>query len=179
MPTKWRWSSFAPLFLTALVISNICLLAKSVLYYAKRQYKESAMPQLQLIEKTAHQPTVPEISDAESEAMARAVVNLFTKWSLSDAQATILLGGLSPRTWARWKTGSVGRVPRDLKARLSNLMGIHKALRIIFTDAKRGYKWISQNNDTFGGTSALDIMLAGELTDIMRVRRYLDSVRGG
>jgi hypothetical protein len=86
---------------------------------------------------------------------------------------------LSPRTWARWKVGSIGRVPRDLKARLSNLMGIHKALRIIFTDAERGYAWVKRPNDTFGSASALDVMLAGELTDIMRVRRYLDSIRGG
>ena len=137
------------------------------------------MPQLQLVEKTAYQPAAPEISDAEGEAMARAVINLFGKWDITDAQASILLGGLSPRTWARWKVGSIGRVPRDLKARLSNLMGIHKALRIIFTDAKRGYGWVKRPNDAFGGASALDVMLAGELTDIMRVRRYLDSVRGG
>lgn len=31
----------------------------------------------------------------------------------------------------------------------------------------------------FGGASALDVMLGGELTDIMRVRRYLDAERGG
>ena len=137
------------------------------------------MPQLQRVEKTAHQPTVPEISDAEGEAMARAVVNLFGKWEITDVQAAVLLGGLSARTWARWKSGSIGRVPRDLKARLSNLMGIHKALRIIFTEPDRGYGWIKRSNETFGGASALDIMLAGELTDIMRVRRYLDHVRGG
>ncbi len=137
------------------------------------------MPQLQLVEKTAFQPTVPEISDAEGEAMARAVVNLFAKWELTDAQASILLGGLSLRTWARWKSGAIGRVPRDLKARLSNLMGIHKALRIIFTEAERSYGWINRSNEVFGGASALEVMLGGELTDIMRVRRYLDSVRGG
>lgn len=137
------------------------------------------MPQLQLVEKTAHQPAAPEISDAEGEAMARAVVNLFDKWDITDAQASVLLGGLSARTWARWKVGMIGRVPRDLKARLSNLMGIHKALRIIFTDADRAYGWVKRPNDAFGDTPALDVMLAGELTDIMRVRRYLDSVRGG
>lgn len=137
------------------------------------------MPQLQLVEKTAYRPAAPEISDAEGEAMARAVVNLFAKWDITDAQASVLLGGLSARTWARWKVGSIGRVPRDLKARLSNLMGIHKALRIIFTDAERGYGWVKRSNDAFGSASALEVMLAGELTDIMRVRRYLDSVRGG
>lgn len=137
------------------------------------------MPQLQLVEKTAYQPAAPEISDEEGEAIARAVVNLFARWNLTDAQASILLGGLSARTWARWKAGSVGRIPRDLKTRLSNLMGIHKALRIIFTEAERGYGWIKRPNEAFGGTSALDVMLAGELTDIMRVRRYVDHIRGG
>lgn len=137
------------------------------------------MPQLQLVEKTPYHPDAREISDAEGKAMGRAVVNLFARWGLTDAQACVLLGGLSARTWARWKTGIIGRVPRDLKARLSNFMGIHKALRIIFTEAERGYGWINQPNEAFGRSSALDVMLAGELTDIMRVRRYLDSVRGG
>jgi len=62
---------------------------------------------------------------------------------------------------------------------LSNLIGIHKALRIIFSEATRGYAWIRSANDAFGGASALDVMLGGELTDIMRVRRYLDAERGG
>jgi len=137
------------------------------------------MPHLQVIEKTAHQAAAPEITEAEGQAMARAAVNLFARWRVSDSQACILLGGLSPRTWARWKGGDIGRIPRDLKARLSNLMGIHKALRIIFTDADRVYGWVRRENATFGGASALDVMLGGELTDIMRVRRYLDSVRGG
>ncbi|MEM8652340.1 MAG: MbcA/ParS/Xre antitoxin family protein [Pseudomonadota bacterium] len=137
------------------------------------------MPQLQLVEKTEFKRTATEITDAEGEAMARAVVNLFDKWDISDAQASVLLGGLSARTWARWKTGTIGRIPRDLKTRLSNLMGIHKALRIIFTDADRAYGWIKRSNEAFSQASALDVMLGGELTDIMRVRRYLDSVRGG
>ncbi len=137
------------------------------------------MPQLRRVAKTAFQPTAPVISDAEGEAMARAVVNLFGKWELTDAQASVLLGGLSARTWARWKAGGIGRIPRDLKSRLSNMMGIHKALRIIFTEADRAYGWIKRPNDAFGGASALDVMLGGELTDIMRIRRYLDSVRDG
>ena len=58
-------------------------------------------------------------------------------------------------------------------------MGIHKALRIMFSEAPRGYAWIRAANEAFGGSSALDVMLGGELTDIMRVRRYLDAERGG
>ena len=80
------------------------------------------MPRLQPIEKTASQPNARGVTDAEGEAMVRTAVNLFGKWGLTDPQASILLGGLSARTWARWKTGAIGRVSRDQKARLSNLI---------------------------------------------------------
>ena len=56
-------------------------------------------------------------------------------------------------------------------------MGIHKALRLIFREPQRGYDWIRAANTTFGGQSALAVMLGGELTDLMRVRRYLDAER--
>jgi hypothetical protein len=52
-------------------------------------------------------------------------------------------------------------------------------LRILFTEAPRGYAWIKAPNAASANRSALDVMLEGELTDLMRVRRYLDADRGG
>lgn len=117
------------------------------------------------------------ITDEEAAAMFRAAIKLFSLWQLTDDQAAQLLD-LPPRTYARWKAGAIGRLGRDGKARLSNLMGIHKALRLVFREPQRGYRWIGAANEAFGGRSALDIMLGGELTDLMRVRRYLDAERG-
>jgi Protein of unknown function (DUF2384) len=117
------------------------------------------------------------ITDEEGAAMFRAALNLFRFWGLNDGQAAVLLD-LQDRTFARWKTGALGRLDRDLKARLSNLMGIHKALRIVFRETERGYRWISAPNEAFAQRSALEVMLGGELTDLMRVRRYLDAERG-
>ena len=108
--------------------------------------------------------------------MFRAAVNLFRLWSVSDGEAAILLD-LPARTFARWKAGEIGRIGRDGKARLSNLMGIHKALRLIFREPQRAYAWVKAPNEAFGGRRALDVMLDGELTDLMRVRRYLDAER--
>lgn len=118
------------------------------------------------------------ITQHEGAAMFRAAVNLFGKWEVTDEQAAILLD-MPVRSYRRWKAEGPGRISRDGRARLSNLMGIHKALRIIFSQSARGYAWIRAANETFGGASALDVMLGGELTDIMRVRRYLDATRGG
>jgi hypothetical protein len=58
-------------------------------------------------------------------------------------------------------------------------MGIHKALRIIFAEPARGYAWVRAPNAAFGGRSAAEVMLGGDFTDLMRVRRYLDAERGG
>ena len=54
-----------------------------------------------------------------------------------------------------------------------------KALRIVFREPERGYAWIAKPNAAFGARTALEVMLNGELTDLMRVRRYLDAERGG
>jgi uncharacterized protein (DUF2384 family) len=128
---------------------------------------------------TAHHTFVPApITDEEAAAMFRAAVTLLRLWDITDEQAAILLD-LPLRTYRRWKAGYLGRIARDGKARLSNIMGIHKALRIIFREPQRAYAWIKAPNTAFGGRTALDIMLGGELTDLMRIRRYLDSERGG
>ena len=127
---------------------------------------------------TAATPFSPAaITQEEAAAMFRAALNLFRLWGVSDEQAAILLDQ-PVRSYRRWKAGEIGRVDRDGAARLSNLMGIHKALRLIFREPQRGYAWIKADNDAFGGRSALAVMLGGELTDLMRVRRYLDAERG-
>jgi hypothetical protein len=148
---------------------------------SKRVYdaelEEMAMTALQLIDSAARDFAPAPITDEEAAAMFRAARNLFALWGVTDEEAAVLLD-MPIRSYRRWKTGEVGRIDRDGKARLSNLMGIHKALRILFNEPARGYAWMRRPNTAFGGGSALDTMLGGELTDLMRIRRYLDAERG-
>ncbi len=134
------------------------------------------MPQLRLIEPKAAN-LAPRFNGDEVRAMQRAFVSLAARWGLTDDQAAVLLGEISVRTYRRWKAGELGRAGVDTAARLSNLMGIHKALRLLFKEAQRGYGWIKRPNDAFGMATALDVMLRGQLTDLMRVRRYVDAMR--
>jgi len=131
---------------------------------------------LQLVDTLPTEVSGVAITDAEVAAMFRAVVNLFRLWGITDAEAATLLD-LPVRTFARWKAGEIGRIGRDGKARLSNLLGIHKALRLVFREPQRAYAWVKAPNDAFGGKRALDVMLGGDLIDLMRVRRYLDAER--
>ena len=120
-----------------------------------------------------------EITPAEAAAMLRAALNLFRLWGLDDEQGRVLLGQPSPRTYARWKAGEISRLPHDTRQRLSYLMGIHKALRHMFREPERAYAWVAKPNLAFGGQTALQRMLAGDVTDLAAVRAYLDAERGG
>lgn len=120
-----------------------------------------------------------DITAAEAAAMLRAALNLFRLWGLDDEQGRVLLGQPSPRTFARWKAGEISRLPHDVRQRLSYLMGIHKALRHMFKEPRRAHAWVQRPNLAFGGQSALQRMLAGDVTDLAAVRSYLDAERGG
>lgn len=135
---------------------------------------------LQEIAKTPASPARSHPTAAEAAASARAVVTLFDRWSLTDAEASDCLGGMAPRTWARWKSGEIGRIDRDLATRLSLLLGIHAALRSMFgTDMARVYGWMKAPNGAFDGQSALQVVRDGQILDLYRVRRFLDAERGG
>lgn len=134
--------------------------------------------QFAIVQSTEASPRQPTITDAEAAALARTTVNLFRAWNLSDHEAQTLLGGMAQRTWARWKRGEIGRIDRDLRARMAILMGIHKALRYLFAEPVRGYAWIRKPNQALGGISGLDLMMRGDITDLLDLRGYLDAERG-
>jgi len=134
--------------------------------------------QFATVQSVIARPDLPTITDEEAAALARATVRLFRAWGLSDTEARTLLGDMAQRTWARWKAGDIARIDRDLRARMAILMGIHKALRYFFTDPARGYAWIRKPNEALGGLSALDVMMRGEITDLIDLRSYLDAERG-
>ena len=133
---------------------------------------------LQPLETTPAERGTDRITDEEARALARTTVNLFAKWGLRDTQACTLLGEMSASTWARWKRGEIGEIPRDRRSRMAILMGIHKGLRYLFREPQRGYDWVRKPNEAFGGTSALDVMLQGEIIDLIDVRDYLAAERG-
>src|SRR5215470_8305012 len=121
---------------------------------------ELRMSALVRVDTAAREFAPTPVTDEEAAAMFRAAVNLFRLWSVTDEQAAVLLDA-PVRSYRRWKAGELGRFDRDRKARLSNLMGIHKALRIFFNEPQRGYAWIRAPNDAFAGRTALDVMLGG------------------
>lgn len=112
----------------------------------------------------------------------RAFARIAEAWGLSTDEQLVLLGEPARSTFFAWrKSPETARVPRDTLERLSNLLGIYKSLQILLPDPQAADAWVRQPNTAtpFGGRSALERMLAGNVSDLHGVRRYLDSVRSG
>ena len=119
-------------------------------------------------------------SRASRERLARMVVQLLERWQLSAVdQATLLgLSANSRSTVARYRRGEPLADSPDLLARAGHLLGIHKALRIVFPhDLELAYRWVSASNKRFG-TTPLEVMKRHGYEGILAVRRYLDFERG-
>ena len=110
----------------------------------------------------------------------RAFFEIKEKWQLSYEEAKTLLGQPGKSTYYNWQRGQVGDVVHrmDLATRISYVLGIFKALNTIYEHAELADSWVRKPNAAFGGQSALDRMLGGQVVDLARVREYLDSIRG-
>jgi len=108
----------------------------------------------------------------------RAFFRLVELWGLTVEQARVLLGRPSRATLYNWKAGRVKSLPHDTLCRVSYLLGIHKALQILYADPTLADGWLKRPNQAFGGQSALARMLAGDMADLAAVRAHLDAARG-
>jgi uncharacterized protein (DUF2384 family) len=125
--------------------------------------------------------TEVESPDALSGPALRTFFRIADVWRLSPAEQMTLLGGPPRSTFYKWREGGDVRLPRDVLERVSYVLGIYKALQILFGEPARADAWIRRPNDAppFGGRSALDRMLSGNVGDLFVVRQYLDAQRGG
>jgi hypothetical protein len=112
----------------------------------------------------------------------RAFFNIANDWGLNTDAQMVLLGTPGRSTFFKWKSAPESAdLKRDTLERLSYLLGIYKALQILLPDTAAADAWVKRPNTAplFGGQSALDRMLGGNVADLVAVRQYLDARRGG
>jgi hypothetical protein len=115
-----------------------------------------------------------------SASALKGFFNLMEKWNVKDSDARELLGGLSSSAFYEWKKNPHRALDVDRIMRISFLIGIYKALHIIYGD-KLADEWVllPNKNAIFAGQTPLHSMLSGGLIAMQVVRRLLDARRGG
>ena len=111
----------------------------------------------------------------------RTFLRIADLWGLSVAERMTILAVTSRSTFLKWSEDPNVVLPGDTLERISCVLGIHKALQSLFPDERAADDWIRRPNTSslFGGRSALDRMLSGQVADLFVVRRYLDAQVGG
>lgn len=119
------------------------------------------------------------LADFQSVGL-KAFSRIADSWSLTAREAAAL-ADMSLSTWKRArKPDFSGDLTQDQMLRLSALVGLYKALELYF-DPPISREWVKLPNKGpgFDGARPLDAMIAGSLPKILRVRSYVDALRGG
>jgi hypothetical protein len=110
----------------------------------------------------------------------KAFFNIVAAWKVRDEDARALLGGVSNGPFYEMKKNPARTLDADRLTRVSYLVGIFKALRILHSTALAD-DWVRLPNThpMFAGRTPLDYMTHGGLPAMQAVRRLLDARRAG
>jgi hypothetical protein len=127
----------------------------------------------------------PEKRRQLSAAGLRTFLRIADAWQLSEADRLLVLGSPSRSTFYGWvakvRGGNDITLSVDELHRISAVLGIYKALRIVFPRDDDASRWLRSPNSgpIFGGQMPLALVASGTQDGLMLLRRYLDAWRGG
>lgn len=127
------------------------------------------------------QPRLVPLQDkAKIAVLIKAVVRTADSWTLTNAESAALFD-VPTATWSRMKAGTYnGTLDQDKVTRASLMIGLFKGLRLLF-NGPLTYGWPKAANagPDFLGRTPIEIMIAGGIPSMMRVRQHVDALRGG
>jgi hypothetical protein len=123
----------------------------------------------------------PDVRRRLSGPGMRTFLGVAAAWGLSVEEARGLLGWPAASTFHKYKAGDVGALPYDMLTRISLVLGIYKALHVLYPERDLADRWVRlpNANPMFGGRAALALMVEGGIDGLTQVRRLLDARSGG
>lgn len=115
-----------------------------------------------------------------TRAIWQTIASLKREFNLSDAEMQAILGEMPRSTMHKGIKHQDVRVSRDVRDRVSLLLGIYKGLRILFQDSRQATTWIDRENSLppFNGRRPRELMTSGSFLTLASVRKFVDYWRG-
>lgn len=117
------------------------------------------------------------LSEDDRRQLSKMVTTLFDHWNLSVKEQLSLLGvSMENRALlARYRKGAPIANDRDKLERVSILLDIHKALRLLFPNNRElAYTWMTTPNRAFAGATPTQVVEQQGMLGLYSVRNYLD-----
>lgn len=120
----------------------------------------------------------------------RAIARIAEAWGFTGEQMAALLGTSKSTYYRMLRAAADARNEEAARAlrlaaegptreRLSLILGIYRGLHLYFSmNEAAADEWVNRPNTspTFGGQSAKEMMLSGSVSDLFRVRQYVDAL---
>jgi len=136
---------------------------------------------LEIVQNTPGQSVVRPIDrQGEVAAIVKGVTRVADAWGLSNAEAAMLFD-VPVATWGRMKAGTYkGVLDQDKVTRASLLIGLFKGLGVLFNGPlTHGWPKTANAGPGFDGRTPVQIMCAGGIPAMMKMRQHIDALRGG
>ena len=115
-----------------------------------------------------------------SSDAVRAFFNIMAHWKIRDGDARQLLGESRTGAYYALKKGGDRALDEDTLHRISYLVGIFKALNILYSEELAdSWMQLPNKNRIFGGMTPHKYLMQGGLPAFATVRKLLDARRGG
>ncbi|MCZ4310260.1 MbcA/ParS/Xre antitoxin family protein [Vibrio pomeroyi] len=118
---------------------------------------------------------------ALSMAGFKAADNILSSWGCTAQQSQNILK-ISSTSYHKFKANpEKTNLSDDQLERVSYLLNMHQALRIVFSNPANvnGFMSMKNNNDYFAGRTPLEIISSGKFGDLYEVGKRIDALRGG
>jgi hypothetical protein len=115
----------------------------------------------------------------------RTFLEIADRWGLREQDRRLILGLPSRSTYHNWartvRAGGDVTLDVDVLIRLSAVLGIYQALRILFPTEGDGAAWLRRPHGApvFGGQPPIALLTGGTQDGLLTLRRFLDGARGG
>ncbi len=119
--------------------------------------------------------------DNQAGAALKVVLNIFNKWSCTGAEKEAILG-MSHSTFHRnVKDPLNAKLSNDQIERISYILNIHQALRMVFSNNENiyGFMRMENHNPYFNGKTPMELIATGSFGALYEVFKRIDVMRGG
>jgi uncharacterized protein (DUF2384 family) len=117
----------------------------------------------------------------QAGAALKVVLNIFDKWKCSGAEKEAILG-MSHSTFHRNSKDPLNaKLSNDQIERISYILNMHQALRMVFSNNENiyGFMRMENNNPYFNGKTPLSLIATGSFGALYEVFKRIDVMRGG
>jgi hypothetical protein len=108
----------------------------------------------------------------------RSLLALFDRWQISDASAAILLGTPAASFVSDLRSGISTLNSRDLKDRARLIIGIYEGVHSLMQESDAERLWIKSPVPGLNSQSPFDVMMRGSISDLLRVKQFVDYANG-